>query len=243
MIRIADYGAYVKLDEYADKEGLIHISEMSTRWVKNIRDHVKERQKVVLKVLRINPEKGQIDLSLRRVTTPERNQKSIQRKRDKKADTILKIAADKLNADDSELNKIKEKIMEQYDSLIDAFEDSVEKGEKVFSKIGVPKKWISVLLDESKSRLKPEEVRVKSTVTLTSLKPNGIKDIRNALSSIEKIKKKREVYLKTYTIGSPKYCIEVTANNYADAEKTLKKAEEEIISTITSFGGNGRKLD
>ncbi len=243
MLRIADYGAYVKLDEYADKEGLIHISEMSTRWVKNIRDHVKERQKIVLKVLRVNPKKGQIDLSLRRVTTPERNQKALQRKRDKKAETILNIAAEKLKASDSEINKIREKIIDEYDSLIDAFEDSVESGEKIFSKINIPEKWIKVLLQESKARIKPEKVKVNTIIELMSLNPNGIKEVKNALLSVNKIKKKRDVILETYTIGAPKYRVEVTAKNYSDAENILKKAEEEIIETITKFGGSGRKLD
>jgi translation initiation factor 2 subunit 1 len=243
VLRIADYGAYVKLDEYADKEGLIHISEMSTRWVKNIRDHVKERQKIVLKVLRVNPKKGQIDLSLRRVTTPERNQKALQRKRDKKAETILNIAAEKLKASDSEINKIREKIIDEYDSLIDAFENSVESGEKIFSKINIPEKWIKVLLQESKARIKPEKVKVNTIIELMSLNPNGIKEVKNALLSVNKIKKKRDVILETYTIGAPKYRVEVTAKNYSDAENILKKAEEEIIETITKFGGSGRKLD
>lgn len=231
------------MDEYEDKEGLIHISEMSTRWVKNIRDHVKERQKTVLKVLRVNPEKGQIDLSLRRVTTPEKNQKSLQRKRDKKAETILNIAAEKLKASDSEINKIREKIIEEYDSLIDAFEDSVENGEKIFSKINIPEKWIKILLYESEVRIKPEKVKVSTIIELMSLNPNGIKEVKNALLSINKIKKKRGVILEAYTIGAPKYRVEVTAKNYLDAEYILKKAEEEIIETITRFGGSGRTLD
>jgi translation initiation factor 2 subunit 1 len=216
---------------------------MSTRWVKNIRDHVKERQKIVLKVLRVNPKKGQIDLSLRRVTTPEKNQKSLQRKRDKKAETILNIAAEKLKVDDSETNKIREKIIDEYESLIDAFEDSVENGERIFSKINIPKKWIKVLLDESKARIKPEKVKVRGVIELISLNPNGIMDVKNALLSIKKIKKKRGAILKAYTIGAPKYRIEIIAKNYLDAESILKNAEEEIIATITRYGGSGRVLD
>ena len=73
--RVTSYGAYVVLDEYG-KKGLLHISELSTTWVKNIRDFVRERQKVVLKVLRVNVEKGQVDLSLRRVTKREKKEKS-----------------------------------------------------------------------------------------------------------------------------------------------------------------------
>ena len=39
--RVVPYGAYVTLNEYSDKEGLLHISELSSRWVKNIRNHVR----------------------------------------------------------------------------------------------------------------------------------------------------------------------------------------------------------
>ena len=241
MARIADYGAYVKLDEYNDKEGLIHISEMSTRWVKNIRDHVRERQKIVLKVLRVNPEKGQIDLTLRRVTNSERSQKSLQRKRGKKADAILKVAAEKLKAKEPEIGEVRNKIIEKYGSLIDAFEESFESGEKILSKIGTSPKWTKALYEEIKLRIKPEKVKVKATIELTSPNPDGIGDIKNALSSINKIKSEKSTTIRAYTIGAPKYRIEVSAKDYSEAEGTLKKAEEEIIATITNAGGTGRK--
>ena len=59
--KIVGYGAYVTLAEFGGKEGLLHISEISTRWVRRIRNHVREKQKVVLHVLRINRERGHID--------------------------------------------------------------------------------------------------------------------------------------------------------------------------------------
>ncbi len=65
--KIVSHGAYVTLDEYSEREGLIHVSEISSSWVRNIRNHVKENQKIVAKVLRVNQSKNQIDLSLRRV--------------------------------------------------------------------------------------------------------------------------------------------------------------------------------
>ncbi len=46
-------------------EGLLHVSEISSSWIRNIRDFVREGQKMVLKVLRVDLEKGHIDLSLR----------------------------------------------------------------------------------------------------------------------------------------------------------------------------------
>ena len=80
--KVTDYGAYVWLDEY-DKEGLLHISEISSSWIRNIRNFVREGQKVILKVLRVDEEKGHIDLSLRRVTKRERIEKRMMWKRER----------------------------------------------------------------------------------------------------------------------------------------------------------------
>src|SRR5215467_14814284 len=60
VTRVEDYGAYVKLDEFSGIEGLVHISEISTTWVRNIREHARQGQKLVLKVLRVNPQRNQI---------------------------------------------------------------------------------------------------------------------------------------------------------------------------------------
>jgi len=67
---VTDYGSYVKLDEF-EKKGLLHVSEIASSWIRNIRDFVREGQKVGLKVLRVDSEKGHIDLSLRRGTKRE----------------------------------------------------------------------------------------------------------------------------------------------------------------------------
>src|SRR4030067_3723450 len=80
--RITDYGAYVTLDEY-EKEGLLHVSEGSSGWVRNIREFVREGQKTVLKVLRVDPEKRHVDLSLRRVSRRERREKLLASKMEK----------------------------------------------------------------------------------------------------------------------------------------------------------------
>ena len=74
IVTVTDYGAYATLDEY-NKRGLLHVSEISSSWIRNIRDFVRENQKMVLKVLRVAPDKGHIDLSLRRVTKRERIEK------------------------------------------------------------------------------------------------------------------------------------------------------------------------
>jgi len=63
--RIVPFGAFVQLEP--NLEGLIHISEFSDSHVKNIRDLVKEDDKVTIKVIRLQPEEQKIGLSLKNI--------------------------------------------------------------------------------------------------------------------------------------------------------------------------------
>jgi translation initiation factor 2 subunit 1 len=124
--RVVDYGAYVRLDEYEGIEGLVHISEISTTWVKNIREHVREGQKLVLKVLRVDRERGQVDLSLRRVTGREKTDKMLEWKRGMKAESIIKGASERLKADTETTEKIRLLLYEKLENPYDAFQEAVE---------------------------------------------------------------------------------------------------------------------
>ncbi len=54
VIKVQNFGAFVTLDEYPGKEGFIHIAEIATGWVKRIRNHIREKQKVVCKVMYVD---------------------------------------------------------------------------------------------------------------------------------------------------------------------------------------------
>ena len=45
--------------------------------------------------------------------------------------------------------------------------------------------------------------------------------------------------MEAYTIGAPRYRIEVEAENYKDAEAVLSKAVKAAIDAIQSVGGVG----
>ena len=153
VTRVVDYGAYVKLDEYEGVEGLIHISEIASTYVKNIRVHVREGQKLVLKVLRVSSQRAQVDLSLRRVTGREKSEKMLEWKKVKKADSIIKGAAEKLKATEDDVSKIKSIIYEKFDNPFDAFEEATDEGEEIFSKLGISEEWAKSLTEVARARL------------------------------------------------------------------------------------------
>ena len=63
---IQSFGAFVALEGEAGTQGLVHISEVSNVYVKDIHDFLKEHQKVKAKVLSIDA-RGKIALSLKQL--------------------------------------------------------------------------------------------------------------------------------------------------------------------------------
>jgi len=68
VVNITNFGAFVEID---GKTGLVHISEVSDTYVKNIRDHLKEKDKVRVKVISIDAN-GKISLSIKQAAIQEK---------------------------------------------------------------------------------------------------------------------------------------------------------------------------
>lgn len=60
---IQPYGAFVALDE--NTQGLVHISEITHGYVKDINDHLKVGDEVQVKILSVDEGAGKIGLSIR----------------------------------------------------------------------------------------------------------------------------------------------------------------------------------
>jgi translation initiation factor 2 subunit 1 len=235
---VTDYGAYVNLDEFG-KRGLLHISEVSSSWIRNIRDFVREGQKVVLKVLRVDVEKGHIDLSLRRVTKRERIEKIMSWKRERKAEALLRNVADKTGLSFEEVYEKAGAIMEKEYGLYESFEKVLRDGMGILTKKGVPEELAKVIAEVAKERIRVSMVKVKGIVELRCMKPNGVKVIKEAFSNARKSERTRGVNLRFYVVAAPKYCIEVLAENYKLAEEVLQKVADHVVSNVIKAGGQG----
>ena len=241
VARVEDYGAYVKLDEFKGIEGLVHISEISTTWVRNIRDHAREGQKLVLKVLRVSAQRNQIDLSLRRVTGREKSEKMLEWKKERKAESILKSAGDKLQKP-GEVETIRDLLMEKHGSLYSPIEEGMDEGPELLVKSGLSPDWAQAVLEVSRSKIRLEKSKVRATVSVYCHKPGGLGIIKQSFVSAKKIRKPRGTDVKIYSVGAPKYRIEVQASNFESAEKALNLVVEELLETVKKSGGEGKKL-
>ena len=236
--RITDYGAYVTLDEYG-KEGLLHVSEVSSGWVRNIRTFVREGQKVVLKVLRVDMTKGHVDLSLRRVSRLERREKVLSSKMELKAESIFRSVSEKLNEPFEELYaKTSALIGEKFGGVYEGLEKAAREGPEPLVEAGLAADMASALTEVAREKIRAPMVRVKGWLELQCMKPNGVIFIKQALQSAEKAKA-RGAKIRVYAVAAPKYAVEVWAEDYKEAEKTLQTVTETAIETITKAGGTG----
>jgi translation initiation factor 2 subunit 1 len=235
---VTDFGAYVKLDEY-NKRGLLHRSEISSSWIRNIRDFVREGQKLVLKVLRVDPEKGHVDLSLRRVTKREKIEKTMAWKKERKAEALIRGVAEKTGLPVQEIYDKAGTLMENEYGLYEGFEKALKEGAESLTKIGIPEEIAKAIFDVGQERIRVQMVRVKGTAELRCMKPNGVKIIKEAFSNAKKSEKLGSTKLRFYVIAAPKYSIEVLAEDYKRAEETFQRVAENIVSSVAKAGGQG----
>lgn len=235
---VTDYGAYVNLDEY-DKKGLLHISEIASSWIRNIRDFVREGQKIVLKVLRVDVEKGHIDMSLRRVTRREKIDKIMSWKKERKAETLLKSVAEKTGLPLEEVNEKAGALMEKEYGLYEGFEKAARGGAEVLTNIGIAEELANVVTQIATERIRLPMVEVKGTIELRCVKPNGVKIIKEAFSNSRKAEKTRDAKLRFYVVAAPRYSIAVMAENYKQAEEVFQRVAQNVVSYVIKAGGQG----
>jgi translation initiation factor 2 subunit 1 len=239
VVRVTDYGAYVRLDEY-NKEGLLHVSEVASRWVRNIRDYVREGQKVVLKVLRVHAEKGHVDLSRRRVTKREQRDKLLFWKKDRKAESLLRTAAEKLNISFEEAYEKAGALIETaFGDLHEGLEKTAKEGADVLMELGIDKELAVTLEEIAKEKITISFVNVKGILELQNTKPKGVLIIKETLRSAKEIGESEGTEVKVYLVSPPKYRIVVSAEDYKSAESALERATKLALKNIEKMGGTG----
>jgi translation initiation factor 2 subunit 1 len=235
VTQVVDFGAFVSIDEYAGKQGLIHISEVASGWIKYIRDHVREGQKIVCKVLNVDTSRHHIDLSLKDVNEHQRREKIQEWEADQKAWKWLEKAY-KDRPEDAK--RVADSLMAIYDSLYLAMEEAAISGAEALNEVDLTEEDVKILESLSRDNVKIPSVDISGYVDITSPAPDGVEVIRKALKQARRTKDKDATLSVSY-IGAPRYRIHVTAPDYKHAESVLKKAAQAIVSYIEQHGGEG----
>ncbi len=234
---VKNFGAFINLEEYDQKEGFIHISEVSSGWVKYIRDFVREGQKVVCKVLNVEEAKGHIDLSLKRVNDHLKRQKIQEWKNEQKAEKLFEIIAAKIDKDLQECyDEFGDELIEKFGYLYGAFEEAAISKDNLTDE-GFKGDWIDVFVELANDNITPPFVSIQGVLDISLPTANGILKISEALTEVEKEDVDEVSIVITYQ-GAPSYRMVIKAPDYKVAEEELRVAVEAVTDSISKAKGS-----
>ncbi|NPA38255.1 MAG: S1 RNA-binding domain-containing protein [Candidatus Nanohaloarchaeota archaeon] len=206
--------AIATLDEYDDLKAMIHISEISSRWVKDIRRMLKLNQKVVALVLS-QDRKGYVELSIKRVKPTLAREKTKEFRNEKKAHNFLKIIAKELGLSlDEVYEKLGFPLQKEFGSMYEGFEIVAEDGIDVLRNLGVPENIAQKAYELALENIKPKELTIKMDLLIKCYEGDGIEIIKKALS----LNNER---IHVHYLAAPKYRLELKGEDYKEMEKEL----------------------
>jgi len=230
ITRINPNSAFAELVEY-DRIGMIHVSEVAARWVRDIREFIKENQFVVCRVIRV--EGDHVSLSIKRVRQEDASSRINEFKRENKAEKLLEMAAKPMKKTlEQAYQEVGFGLQEEFGSLSKAFEVAW-KNPELFKAKGVPQAWLGPITEIAKKAYSEKTYELKAELSLMCYAPNGIEVIKSALEAAAK-----EDGVEVKYISTPKYMLVARGKNYKEIEAKISHAAESITMEINRCKGD-----
>jgi translation initiation factor 2 subunit 1 len=239
---IADMGSYVSLLEYNNIEGMILLSELSRRRIRSIHKLIKVNRNEVVMVLRVDREKGYIDLSKRRVSPEDVAACEDRYNKAKAVHGVLRHLAERRKLYLEELyERIGWPLYKKYGHAYDAFKlalvDDVTSSEDPFAELsGIPPELVDELKLYIKRRLAPQPIKIRSDIEVSCFTYEGIDAIREALFAGMALSTESS-QIKIKLIAPPIYVLSTMTLEKDAGIALLTKANETILDIITKKGG------
>lgn len=235
---IADMGAYVKLLEYDDIEGMILLSELSRRRIRSIQKLIKVGRNEVVVVMRVDKEKGYIDLSKRRVSSEEAIKCEEKYNKSKAVHSILRHVAEKHKVS---LEKLYETIgwplSRKYGHAYDAFKLAITNQDQVFDGIEFISQEIrDDLVSQINRKLTPNPVKVRANVEVACFGYDGVDAVKDALRAGESLHSEA-VPVSIKLVAAPLFVLTSLSLDKQKAIEVLTQAIEKIKESIEKNGG------
>jgi len=244
---IAEMGAYVSLLEYSGIEGMILLSELSRRRIRSIAKLIKVGRQEPVMVLRVDKEKGYIDLSKRRVS-PEDIAKCDERfNKSKLVHSIMRHVAETTGSDLETLySQIAWPLYRLYGHAFDAFKTMVtDDGSAIFARLeaeaGGPVAALTPavrdgLLKNVKRRMTPQPLKIRADVELTCFAYDGIEHLKTAIRAAEALSTE-DCPIKVKLVAPPLYVFTTQTLDKNRGVELLNAACEACARSIEAAKG------
>lgn len=230
---IAEVGAYVQLLEYDNIEGMVLLSELSRRRIRSVQKIIRVGRDEAVVVMRVDKEKGYIDLSKRRVSPEEVIKAEEKYKKSKQVHSILRHVAEKKGLD---LETLYEQfgwpLYKKYGHAYDAFRLAITEPESVLEGLEIAPEVKDELLSKIRAKLTPQPMKFRADIEVTCFGYDGIDTIKAALKAGEAISNENNM-IKIKLVAPPLYVMSTNSVDKTEGVEILEKAitviEEHLI--------------
>ncbi|NPA70144.1 MAG: translation initiation factor IF-2 subunit alpha [Crenarchaeota archaeon] len=243
VTKIMEHGAYVILDEYGGLEAYVPINEIVQSWFHSIKDYLKPGQKAVFRVIRVDPRRKLIDVSLRKVREEEKKAKFLQWKRTVRAVKLLELVSQKTGIPLQELLvKVGYRFEDIYGDMLKGFEQlakgNVDEVRRILKDI--PDHVFKVIEEVAKEHIEIPEVTFSGIIRMINIRPDGVEHIKETLIKAKQLIEEKyngTVKYKIYVVGPPRYRIDLTGRDPKLLDQILTEVSNFVIEEARRRGG------
>nr|XP_020732917.1 eukaryotic translation initiation factor 2 subunit 1 [Odocoileus virginianus texanus] len=238
---IAEMGAYVSLLEYNNIEGMILLSELSRRRIRSINKLIRIGRNECVVVIRVDKEKGYIDLSKRRVSPEEAIKCEDKFTKSKTVYSILCHVAEVLEyTKDEQLESLFQRTAWVFDDkykrpgygAYDAFKHAVSDP----SSLDLNEDDREVLINNINRHLTPQAVKIRADIEVACYGYEGIDAVKEALRAGLNCSTET-MPIKINLIAPPRYVMTTTTLERREGLSVLNQAMAVIKEKIEEKRG------
>ncbi|KAH9623785.1 hypothetical protein KSS87_015812 [Heliosperma pusillum] len=253
---IADMGAYVSLLEYNNIEGMILFSELSRRRIRSVNSLIKVGRIEPVMVLRVDKDKGYIDLSKRRVSEEDIAHCEERYNKSKLVHSIMRHVAETTSTDLEELYvrfgwplyrkfghafEAFKTVVTDPDSILDQLTYEVKKigpdGQEVTEVLpAVTPEIKDALVKNVKRRMTPQPLKIRADIELKCFQFDGVLHIKDAMRKAEAAGT-NDCPVKIKLVAPPLYVLTTQTLDKDQGISTLKKAIIDCTEEIERHNG------
>jgi len=241
---IADMGAYVHLLEYNNIEGMILLSELSRRRIRSINKLIRVGRTEPVVVIRVDKDKGYIDLSKRRVSKEDMERCTEKYSKAKAVNSIVRHVAEilgfKTNEELEELYKTTawhfEQKSKKQGSAYDYFKQGVAEP-SLLDDLGLDENTKAVLIENIQRKLTQQAVKIRADFEVSCFTYEGIDAVKESLRAGMAISTP-EVPIKINLIAPPLYVMTASTPERQEGLALLTEGCRVVEEKIKAAGGN-----
>ncbi|KAL5720971.1 hypothetical protein ACHQM5_013586 [Ranunculus cassubicifolius] len=253
---IADMGAYVSLLEYNNIEGMILFSELSRRRIRSVSSLIKVGRQEPVMVLRVDKEKGYIDLSKSRVSEEDIQGCEERYNKSKLVHSIMRHVAETLSLDLEDLYihvgwplyrkhghafEAFKLIVNDPDSVLNTLTREVKEvgpdGQEVTKVVPAMSEEVKdALVKNIRRRMTPQPLKIRADIEMKCFQFDGVLHIKEAMRKAEAAGNK-DCPVKIKLVAAPLYVLTTQTLDKDQGIQVLTKAIQASTEALEQHKG------